>query len=49
MGAAGRFCVKSGNVEIALYSADIIQLDGHTCLLLVSEDMPDSGLFSKPM
>jgi hypothetical protein len=35
-----RLRTKSGDIKVTAYSADKIQLDGHTCILAVSEDVP---------
>jgi PAS domain S-box-containing protein len=35
-----RIRTKSGEVKVTAYSADKIQFDGQTCLLVVSEDLP---------
>jgi hypothetical protein len=36
-----RIRTKSGEVKVTAYSADKIQFDGQSCLLVVSEDLPD--------
>lgn len=36
-----RFRTRSGELLDTIYSADIIELDGHRCVLAVSEDLPD--------
>ena len=37
-----RLRTKSGKVKTTTYSADKIQFDGQTCILAVSEDLPDA-------
>lgn len=39
-GALSRFRAKSGEFKASLYSAEMIQLDGQTCLLAVFDDLP---------
>src|ERR1700677_13809 len=41
--AITRLRTKSGEVKTTAYSADKIQFDGHSCILAVSEDLPDGG------
>jgi PAS domain S-box-containing protein len=41
--AVTRLRTKSGELIVTAYSADCIQLDGQTCLLVVSEDVTQSG------
>jgi PAS domain S-box-containing protein len=36
-----RLRAKSGELKITAYSADMIQFDGQSCILAVSEDLPD--------
>jgi PAS domain S-box-containing protein len=36
-----RLRTKSGEVKTTAYSADKIQFDGQSCILAVSEDLPD--------
>jgi PAS domain S-box-containing protein len=36
-----RIRTKSGEVKVTVYSADKIQFDGQSCLLVVSEDLPN--------
>jgi PAS domain S-box-containing protein len=36
-----RIRTKSGEVRVTVYSADKIQFDGQSCILVVSEDLPD--------
>jgi PAS domain S-box-containing protein len=36
-----RFRTRSGKLLDTIYSADIIEIDGQTCLLSVSENLPD--------
>jgi PAS domain S-box-containing protein len=36
-----RLRTKSGEIKITAYSADKIQFDGQSCILAVSEDLPD--------
>jgi PAS domain S-box-containing protein len=36
-----RIRTKSGEVKVTAYSADKIQFDGQSCLLVVSEDLPN--------
>src|ERR1700691_5112809 len=38
-----RLRTKSGEVKTIAYSADKIQFDGQSCILAVSEDLPDNG------
>jgi len=38
-----RLRTKSGEVKTTAYSADKIQFDGQSCILAVSEDLPDGG------
>jgi len=35
-----RLCTKSGEIKITAYSADKIQFEGQSCILAVSEDLP---------
>ena len=37
-----RLRTKSGEIKTTAYSADKIQFDGHSCILAVSEDLPNS-------
>ena len=37
-----RLRTKSGEIRITAYSADKVQFDGQTCVLAVSEDLPDN-------
>jgi PAS domain S-box-containing protein len=37
-----RLRTKSGQIKTTTYSADKIQFDGQTCILAVSEDLPDA-------
>ena len=37
-----RLRTKSGEVKTIAYSADKIQFDGQSCILAVSEDLPDN-------
>jgi len=37
-----RLRTKSGQIKTTTYSADMIQFDGQTCILAVSEDLPDA-------
>jgi PAS domain S-box-containing protein len=37
-----RLRTKSGEIKTTAYSADTIQFDGQSCILAVSEDLPDS-------
>ena len=37
-----RVRTKSGEVKTTAYSADKIQFDGQSCILAVSEDLPDN-------
>jgi PAS domain S-box-containing protein len=37
-----RLRTKSGQIKTTTYSADKIQFDGHSCVLAVSEDLPDN-------
>jgi PAS domain S-box-containing protein len=39
-----RVRTKTGDLKITTYSAESIQLDGQACLLIVSEDTPQSAL-----
>jgi PAS domain S-box-containing protein len=39
-GAVARFRIKSGEFRTSLYSAEVIHLDDQSCLLVVSDDMP---------
>ncbi len=41
--AITRLRTKSGELIVTVYSADCIQLDGQACLLVVSEDVTQSG------
>lgn len=41
--AVTRLRTKSGELIVTAYSADCIQLEGQTCLLVVSEDVTQSG------
>jgi|HubBroStandDraft_6_1064221.scaffolds.fasta_scaffold02029_2 PAS domain S-box-containing protein len=41
-----RLRTKSGLIKTTTYSADKIQFDGQSCVLAVSEDLPDSGQHS---
>jgi PAS domain S-box-containing protein len=36
-----RLRTKSGEVKLTAYSADRIQFDGQSCILAVSEDLPE--------
>ncbi|MGA2257504.1 MAG: hypothetical protein ABSG53_22825 [Thermoguttaceae bacterium] len=36
-----RLRTKSGEIKLTAYSADRIQFDGQSCILAVSEDLPD--------
>jgi len=36
-----RLRTKSGEIKTTAYSADKIQFDGQSCILAVSEDLPD--------
>jgi hypothetical protein len=36
-----RIRTKSGEVKVTAYSADKIQFDGQSCLLVVSEGLPN--------
>jgi len=36
-----RLRTKSGEVKLTAYSADRIQFDGESCILAVSEDLPE--------
>jgi PAS domain S-box-containing protein len=36
-----RLRTKSGQIKTTTYSADKIQFDGQTCILAVSEDLPN--------
>ena len=38
-----RLRTKSGEIRITAYSADKIQFDGQTCVLAVSEDLPENN------
>jgi PAS domain S-box-containing protein len=38
-----RLRTKSGRIKTTTYSADKIQFDGQTCILAVSEELPDSA------
>jgi PAS domain S-box-containing protein len=40
--AIARLRTKSGQVKTIAYSADKIQFDGQSCILAVSEDLPDN-------
>jgi PAS domain S-box-containing protein len=40
--AITRLRTKSGEVKTIAYSADKIQFDGQSCILAVSEDLPDN-------
>jgi PAS domain S-box-containing protein len=40
--AITRLRSKSGEVKTTAYSADKIQFDGQSCILAVSEDLPDN-------
>lgn len=40
--AITRLRTKSGEVKTIGYSADKIQFDGQSCILAVSEDLPDN-------
>ncbi len=42
-GAVTRFRHKSGDLKYSLYSAESIHLDGHVCLLVVSDDVPSEN------
>jgi hypothetical protein len=37
-----RLRTKAGQIKITAYSADKIQFDGQTCILAVSEDVPQN-------
>ena len=37
-----RLRTKSGGIKITAYSADKIQFDGQTCVLAVSESLPEN-------
>ena len=37
-----RLRTKSGEIKLTAYSADKIQFDGQSCVLAVSEDLPES-------
>ena len=39
-GAVTRFRDKSGKIKTSVYSAETIHLDGHMCLLVISDDFP---------
>jgi PAS domain S-box-containing protein len=41
-----RVRTKSGKIKTTTYSADKIQFDGQSCILVVSEDLPDSAQHS---
>jgi PAS domain S-box-containing protein len=41
-----RVRTKSGRIKTTTYSADKIQFDGQSCILAVSEDLPDSAQHS---
>jgi PAS domain S-box-containing protein len=41
-----RVRTKSGKIKTTTYSADKIQFDGQSCILAVSEDLPDSAQHS---
>jgi PAS domain S-box-containing protein len=43
-GHVARFRLKSGEWRASRYSAEIIQLDGEACLLVVSDDLPETIL-----
>ena len=36
-----RLRTKSGEIKLTAYSADRIQFDGQSCILAVSEDLPE--------
>ena len=36
-----RLRTKSGQIKLTAYSADRIQFDGQSCILAVSEDLPE--------
>ena len=36
-----RLRTKSGEIKLTAYSADKIQFDGQSCILAVSEDLPE--------
>jgi hypothetical protein len=36
-----RLRTKSGEIKLTTYSADRIQFDGQSCILAVSEDLPE--------
>jgi hypothetical protein len=36
-----RLRTKSGELKLTAYSADRIQFDGQSCILAVSEDLPE--------
>jgi PAS domain S-box-containing protein len=40
-GAVARLRLKSGELRTSLYSAEMIEFDGESCLLVATEDLPD--------